>query len=75
MNEKFSITEVATLRRDLVCSGLDSFQIAEAIKMFVGCHGYSISREFALDTAAWIERPDCSIERLRNELEISAWAM
>lgn len=75
MHEKFSIAEVSALRRELVNNGLDSLQIAEAIKMFVGSHGYGISGETALEAAEHVETRGYSAERFRNELESSAWAM
>lgn len=75
MIEKFSIAEVAALRQDLAHNELDSFQIAEAIKVFVGCHGYGISPETALEAASRIEKRGYSVECFRNELECSTWAM
>lgn len=75
MIEKFCIAEIAALRRDLIHNGLDSFQIAEAIKVFVGCRGYGISGETALDAACRIERRDYSVECLHNQLESSSWVM
>lgn len=75
MLEKFSIGEVTALRSDLIKRGLDSFQIAEAIKMFVSGHGYGISSETALSAASRIEGPGYNVESLQKELETLVWVM
>ena len=45
MGEKFSVAEVAALRNELLQGGLDSFQAAELLKMFLTGRGYGISPE------------------------------
>ena len=75
MCEKLSMTEVTTLRRELLGSGLDCFQIAEVVTTFVASHGYGISREMALSAANLIEQRHHNVESLQRELEISALAM
>ncbi|HEX7285067.1 MAG TPA: hypothetical protein VF532_02745 [Candidatus Angelobacter sp.] len=73
MGEKFSVAEVAALRNELLSSGLDSFQTAELLKMFVAGRGYGVSPESALDAAGRIEV--CDVESLHEELEKMALVM
>ncbi|HKD13148.1 MAG TPA: hypothetical protein VKE71_01265, partial [Candidatus Angelobacter sp.] len=74
MTEKFSVAEVAALRNELLQGGLDSFQTAELLKMFLTGRGYGISPESALDAAGRIES-NCDVEALHKELESLALVM
>lgn len=75
MGEKFSVAEVAALRNELLQGGLDSFQTAELLKMFLTGRGYGISPENALDAAGRIEGTGCNVEALHKELETLALVM
>jgi hypothetical protein len=75
MGEKFSVAEVAALRNDLLQGGLDSFQTAEMIKMFLSRLGYGISPQSALDAAGRIEGTNWNVDVLHQELERVALAM
>jgi hypothetical protein len=75
MGEKFSVAEVAALRNELLQGGLDSFQAAELLKMFLTGRGYGISPETALDAAGRIEGNGCNVETLHKELETLALVM
>lgn len=75
MGEKFSVAEVVALRNDLLQGGLDSFQAAELLKMFLTGRGYGISPESALDAASRIEGANCDVEALHKELESLALVM
>lgn len=75
MGEKFSVSEVAALRNELLQGGLDSFQTAELLKMFLVGRGYGISPESALDAAGRIEGMHCDVESLHKELETLALVM
>ena len=75
MTEKFSVSEVAALRNELLQGGLDSFQTAELLKMFLVGRGYGISPESALDAAGRIEGMHCDVESLHKELETLALVM
>ncbi len=75
MGEKFSVAEVAALRNELLSGGLDSFQAAELLKMFLAGRGYGVSRESALDAAGRIESGGCDVEALHKELESLALVM
>jgi hypothetical protein len=75
MGEKFSVAEVAALRNELLQGGLDSFQTAELLKMFLAGRGYGVSPENALDAAGRIECSNCNVESLHKELESLALVM
>ena len=75
MGEKFSVAEVAALRNELLQGGLDSFQAAELLKMFLTGRGHGISPESALDAAGRIEGTGCNAETLHKELESLALVM
>ena len=75
MGEKFSVAEVAALRNELLQGGLDSFQTAELLKMFLTGRGYGVSPESALDAAGRIESTNLNVESLHKELESLALVM
>lgn len=75
MGEKFSVAEVAALRSELLQGGLDSFQTAELLKLFLSGRGYGVSPESALDAAGRIEGAGLDVELLHKELETLALVM
>lgn len=75
MQDKFSVLEVTTLRNELMNRGLDSLQVADAIKVFVARRGYAISPEIARDMASRVEGIGCTVESLHMRLETLALAM
>lgn len=75
MGEKFTVTEVAALRNELISGGLDSFQTAELLKIFLAGRGYGVSPESALDAAGRIEGSGLNVESLHKELETIALVM
>ena len=75
MTEKFSVAEVAALRNELLTGGLDSFQTAELLKMFLTGRGYGVSPQSALDAAGRIDGTHCDMESLHKELEDIALVM
>ena len=75
MGEKFSVAEVAALRNELLTGGLDSFQTAELLKMFLAGRGYGVSQESALDAAGRLDSMHCDVESLHKELESLALVM
>lgn len=75
MREKFSIVEITTLRNELLQSGLDSFQAAQTIQMFVASRGYGISADMARDAAAWLDDACHSADPFRKRLEALALVM
>jgi hypothetical protein len=66
---------VTALRNELLQGGLDSFQTAELLKMFLVGRGYGISPESALDAAGRVEGLHCNVESLHKELETLALVM
>ena len=75
MGEKFSVAEVTALRNELLQGGLDSFQTADLLKMFLAGRGYGVSPESARDAAGQIEGAGLDVEALHKELESLALVM
>jgi hypothetical protein len=75
MRDKFTATEVAAFRRDLMNAGLDWFQTAEVIRVFIVQHGYGVSSETALEAARRIDGTGCNMDSLHRELERLALVM
>jgi hypothetical protein len=75
MGDKFSFAEVAILRSHLQSWGLDSFQVAEIVKMFIAEHGYGISSEMAFDAVKRLEGAGPTVESFHRELETLALVM
>jgi hypothetical protein len=73
--EKFSACEVASLRNDLLHCGLNSFQAADTIKIFITQHGYGISVEMARNLASKIEQVGYTVECFHHQLEALALVM
>lgn len=73
--EKFSATDLMTLRHDLLQSGVDSFQAAEIVANFLTGRGYGISPSEARVVATAIEIPGATPERIQAELERVARVM
>lgn len=69
------MTEVELLRREMRRTSLDSFQGAEAIRMFVTDRGYGISKESAWGIARHVEGPHQNLEVFHQELETLALMM
>jgi hypothetical protein len=67
--EQFPPDQLFTLRRELMKSGLDSFQAGELITAFLAQHGYGVSHTEARDAASRIESVNFSLPRLQEELE------
>jgi DNA repair protein RadC len=75
MAEKFSVSELAALRNELLLGGLDSLQAAELLQIFLKGRGYGVSPEAALDAASRVEGAGCSVDVLQKELETIALVM
>ena len=75
MIEKFSSSELSALRNELLQGGLDSFQAAELISMFLAGRGYGVSRHAAQDAVTRLEGNGCSLEMMQTELENLALVM
>jgi len=74
--ERFSVTELATLRHDLLEGGmLDSRDAAELLQVFLAGRGYGVSPTAALDAIGRVEMAGCSLPVLERELEGLALVM
>jgi hypothetical protein len=67
--EKFTASDLSTLRSDLLQSGVDSFQAAELVTSFLSGRGYGISTDEARGVATKIEGFGCTVESIQEELE------
>jgi len=73
--EQFSTAEMSALRNELLEGGLDSWQAAELLQVFLTGRGYGVSPEAALQAASRVEGSGCSIEILQKELQNLALVM
>jgi len=73
--EKFSPTDLSSLREELMQSGLDSWQAAELIGSFLAVRGYGVSSHDARGAASRIESVGCSLKCMQEELEKLALVM
>ncbi len=69
MGDKFSSTELVALRTELIESGLDSYQTAEVLQVFLMGHGYGASPEAALDAATRVGGDGFSLQTIQTELD------
>ncbi len=75
MVEKFSELELSTLRTELTQSGIDSWQAAEVLSLFLAGRGYGINPELARTAVSRMELNRCGHDCLQAELEKVAWVM
>jgi len=75
MAEKFSSGELAALRSELLQGGLDSWEAAQLLQVFLSGRGYGVSPEAALDAASRVEGAGCSLESIQRELDRVAMVM
>jgi hypothetical protein len=73
--EKFSATELANLRSELLQSGLDSWQAAEVVTSFLSGRGYGVSSVEVRDAMAKLEGINCPVECMQAVLEQVAYVM
>ena len=67
--ERFSATDLANLRTDLLQSGVDSFEAAQIVASFLSGRGYGISTDEARSVASTVDGASSTVERLQAELE------
>ena len=75
MMEKFSVTELAALRNELLQAGLDAWQAGELFQLFLAGRGYGVSPAAAHDAAARIETSGCALDVMQREMEALALVM
>lgn len=73
--ERFTTTDLSSLRDELTQSGLDSWQAAEFISSFLNIRGYGVSSHAARGAAERIESVRCSLKSMQEELEKLALVM
>lgn len=73
--EKFTSTDLSSLREELMQGGLDSWQAAELISSFLNVRGYGVSNHAARGAASRIESVGCSLKCMQEELEKLALVM
>jgi hypothetical protein len=73
--EKFTASDLSSLRGELTQSGLDSRQAAELIAAFLSVRGYGVSNHAARSAASRIESFGCSLTKMQEELEKLARVM
>jgi hypothetical protein len=73
--ERFAVTELATLRTNLMQSGIDLWQAAEVLASFLAGRGYGVSANQARDAVLRLESAGCSYECMQSELERVALVM
>ena len=71
--EKFPTAELHSLREDLRQSGLDHWQAAELLSVFLGIRGYGVSSDEARTAATRLEADGCTVPRIQAELESLAF--
>lgn len=76
LSERFTATELAALRSDLLQGGmLDSYEAAQLLQIFLMGRGYGVSPSAALDAASRVEMAGCALPVLQHELENLALVM
>ena len=75
MVEKFSTTELVSLRNELIQNSLDSWDAARLVQLFLMGRGYGVSPEAALDAASRMEGEGCSMDAIQRELSRVAMVM
>jgi hypothetical protein len=74
--DRFTVTELAALRSDLLQGGmLDSWEAGELLQVFLMGRGYGVSPKAALDAAGRVEMAGCALPVLQHELENLALVM
>ena len=67
--EKFTVNELAVLRKELLDGGLDSWQAAEMFQVFLAGRGYGVSPNAAIEAATRIEVSGCDLSVMQRELD------
>jgi hypothetical protein len=75
MVEKFSTTELAALRNDLLQNSMDSWDAARLVQLFLMGRGYGVSPEAAMDAANRMEGAGCAMDVIQQELNRVAMVM
>jgi hypothetical protein len=74
-NQWFDGEKLASLREELLSSGLDSWQAGELLEAFMSEHGYGVSKDDAKHAASRIGSVGYTLVQVRAELEKLALVM
>ncbi len=69
MADKFSSAELVALRTDLLQNGVDHWQAAEMLTLFLTGRGYGISRQRAREAVSRLEGSGCTVANIQKELD------
>lgn len=75
MADKFSTVELSALRSELLQSGVDSWDAARVLQIFLAGRGYGVSPEAAFDAASRVEGAGCALDVIQKELDTIAMVM
>ena len=73
--EKFTEMELSTLRNEIAREGLDSWQAAEVLSVFLVGRGYGVNAEHARNIIGRLEGGRCGYDCMQAEIEKLAWVM
>ena len=73
--EKFPAAELAGLRTELLQSGVDSWQAADMVTLFLSGRGYGADPAMVREAVVRLEASACSFESMQQELERVAYMM
>ncbi len=74
--EAFSMSELTSLRNDLMQGGLaDAREAAELVQVFLNGRGYGVSPQAAMDAVGRVEMAGCALPVLQHEMENLALVM
>lgn len=74
-HRRFTASELAALRTDLLQMGMDHWQAAEMLSSFLVGRGYGVNRQHAREAVARLEREHCAIDVMHQELDRLALVM
>ena len=72
--EKFSEGRISGLRTELMQAGVDSWQAAEVLSVFLSGRGYGVNPEKPVRDQP-LERGRCDFQVMQSVLENVAWTM
>ena len=73
--EKFSDSDLSSLRNELMQSGIDSWQAAQVVSNFLSGRGYGVNSADIRDAVMQMEGFACSPECMQSVLETVAFVM
>lgn len=73
--EKFTEMELSCLRNEMMQGGLDSWQAAQILSVFLVGRGYGVNPELARSAVTRLEFGRCGYDCMQAEIEKVAWVM